>query len=123
LEALAGIAATPVLVRTRSWEGGFHQYTLGHLERVARAEAALGSQPGLLLAGAAFHGIGLNECVASGRRAADAALAAVGSPPDPLLPTRHVDNRPFHARNGRVGESHPRNGVIQGGDGRVGTTG
>ena len=52
-----------------TWEEGLHRYTLGHLERVEEAEANLG--PGIFLAGAGFHGIGLNECVDSGMRAAD----------------------------------------------------
>lgn len=76
LAELVGISASPELSRTVSWEGGFHQYTLGHLDRVAAAETALTAHRGLHLAGAAFHGIGLNECVMSGRRAADAALAS-----------------------------------------------
>ena len=81
LAALIGLTARPVLVRTRSWEGGLHQYTLGHVNRVARAESALANHPGLALAGAAFHGIGLNECVESGRRAAASVLAARHAPP------------------------------------------
>jgi oxygen-dependent protoporphyrinogen oxidase len=76
LAALIGLTAHPVLVRTHSWDGGLHQYTLGHVDRVARAESALAVHPGLALAGAAFHGIGLNECVDSGRRAAENVLAA-----------------------------------------------
>lgn len=76
LAALIGLTAHPVLVRTHAWEGGLHQYTLGHIDRVARAESALAAYPGLALAGAAFHGIGLNECVESGRRAAETVLAA-----------------------------------------------
>lgn len=80
LATLIGIAARPLLVRTHSWEGGLHQYTLGHLDRVARAESALAAYPGLALAGAAFHGIGLNECVESGRRAAETVLALRTAP-------------------------------------------
>ena len=76
LAALIGVTARPVLVRTHSWDGGLHQYTLGHVDRVARAESALAAHPDLALAGAAFHGIGLNECVDSGRRAAERVLAA-----------------------------------------------
>ena len=76
LAALIGLTAHPVLVRTQSWDGGLHQYTLGHMGRVARAESALAAHPGLALAGAAFHGIGLNECVDSGRKAAANVLAA-----------------------------------------------
>ncbi|MGH8913220.1 MAG: FAD-dependent oxidoreductase, partial [Acidimicrobiia bacterium] len=58
----------------RPWEGGLHQYTLGHTNRVSTAESELAAHPGLALAGAAFHGIGLNECIDSGRRAAVSVL-------------------------------------------------
>ncbi|MEX2653261.1 MAG: protoporphyrinogen oxidase [Acidimicrobiia bacterium] len=85
LEALVGISARPVLARAHSWEGGLHQYTLGHVERVERAESALASRPGLALAGAAFHGIGLNECIDSGRRAAETMLSSVSPGPAPPL--------------------------------------
>jgi oxygen-dependent protoporphyrinogen oxidase len=81
LATLMGITAHPVLVRTNVWERGLHQYTLGHLERVARAEQAIrAAAPLLALAGAAFHGIGLNECVTSGRQAAEGVVAAIISP-------------------------------------------
>lgn len=77
LAELIGVTSQPVLSRTQTWEGGLHQYTLGHLDRVAGAESALASHRGLALAGAAFHGIGLNECVASGRRAAVSVFSAL----------------------------------------------
>lgn len=70
LTEMLGIEADPLFSRVASWEGGLHQYRLGHIDRVGRAEKALASHPGVVLAGAAFHGVGLNECVASGRRAA-----------------------------------------------------
>lgn len=85
LDALVGISARPVLARVHSWEGGLHQYTLGHVERVERAESALVSRPGLALAGAAFHGIGLNECVDSGRRAAETVLSSISLGPAPPM--------------------------------------
>lgn len=75
LAAIIGITASPVLVRATSWRGGLHQYTLGHLDLVDRARSALAPHCGVALAGAALDGIGLNECVASGRHAADAVLA------------------------------------------------
>ena len=77
LATLVGITAQPLLRRVHRWEGGLHQYTLGHLDRVADAESALAAHPGVALAGAAFHGIGLNECVSSGRRAAEKVLAGI----------------------------------------------
>jgi len=42
---------------------------LGHLERVARAEQALSAFPGLALAGNAYRGIGIPDCIRSGREA------------------------------------------------------
>jgi oxygen-dependent protoporphyrinogen oxidase len=80
LSDLVGIQAQPILEKTHHWESGLHQYTLGHRDRVARAEGYLGAIPGLALAGAAFHGIGLNECIASGRRAADHIAMTVKGP-------------------------------------------
>lgn len=72
LDDMVGIGAEPQRSWVSTWEEGLHRYTLGHLERVEEAEANLG--PGIFLAGAGFHGIGLNECVDSGMRAADGVL-------------------------------------------------
>lgn len=88
LQDLIGISATPLLVRARTWEGGLHRYTLGHLSRVKAAEDSL--MPGMALAGAAFFGIGLNECAASGRRAADRVWQALSGAEGVDLPgVRH----------------------------------
>ncbi len=46
------------------------QYVLGHLERLERIDAALERQPGLALAGAAYRGVGIPDCIASGEQAA-----------------------------------------------------
>jgi oxygen-dependent protoporphyrinogen oxidase len=46
------------------------RYTVGHLERVAGASAALAGLPNLAIAGAAFHGVGVPYCIAQGRAAA-----------------------------------------------------
>lgn len=51
------------------WGGGLPQYAPGHADRVARVRAGL--PEGLALAGAAFDGVGIPVCVASGERAAD----------------------------------------------------
>ncbi|MDI6103258.1 protoporphyrinogen oxidase [Actinoplanes sp. NEAU-A12] len=59
----------PVESWVQRWGGGLPQYAPGHADRVARARAAL--PEGLALAGAAFDGVGIPVCVASGERAAD----------------------------------------------------
>jgi oxygen-dependent protoporphyrinogen oxidase len=73
--ARLGVTAPASLTRVRRWPRGMPQYLLGHPRRVARIEAALRKHPGLYLAGNAFHGVGLPDCIASGERAADAAIA------------------------------------------------
>ncbi|MFF9339960.1 MULTISPECIES: protoporphyrinogen oxidase [unclassified Streptomyces] len=72
LGAATGLTARPVATTVTRWAGGLPQYPVGHLERVARARAALAGLPGLRLAGAAYDGVGIPACVASAHRAADA---------------------------------------------------
>ena len=52
------------------WPEAFPQYAVGHLGRVAGIEAAAARLPALALAGAAYRGVGIPACIASGRRAA-----------------------------------------------------
>jgi protoporphyrinogen/coproporphyrinogen III oxidase len=73
--ARLGVTAPASLTRVRRWPRGMPQYLLGHRERVARIEAACRKHVGLYLAGNAFHGVGLPDCIVSGERAADAAAA------------------------------------------------
>ena len=72
-EAL-GIAAEPVLARLHRWPASMPQYRVGHLARVETIERALGALPGLSLAGAAYRGVGIADCVRSGEAAAEDAL-------------------------------------------------
>ena len=62
---------SPVDSWVQRWGGGLPQYAPGHLDRVAAARAALAGRPGLGLAGAAYDGVGIPACVASGERAAE----------------------------------------------------
>ncbi|MDQ1396996.1 MAG: protoporphyrinogen/coproporphyrinogen oxidase [Acidimicrobiaceae bacterium] len=76
VEAL-GLRRRPELTRVSRWPDGFAQYRPGHLERVARIEKALaGDMPGVVVAGAAYRGVGIPACIASARQAADAAMGA-----------------------------------------------
>jgi len=80
LKETVGIMGKPVRSWSHVWHQGLHQYTLGHLDRVATAERALDAFPGLALAGAGFHGIGLNECIDSGERAAASVMGTLSRP-------------------------------------------
>jgi oxygen-dependent protoporphyrinogen oxidase len=66
------LTAAPHFARLYRWPQAMPQYTLGHLERLAQIEAALAERPGLYLAGAAYRGIGIPDCIASGEAAAEA---------------------------------------------------
>ncbi|MGH7265175.1 MAG: protoporphyrinogen oxidase, partial [Candidatus Rokuibacteriota bacterium] len=66
LAALVGAARPPVLGRVARHRGAMPQYDVGHLDRVAALERRVGSLPGLALAGAAYRGVGIADCVRSG---------------------------------------------------------
>jgi oxygen-dependent protoporphyrinogen oxidase len=72
-EAL-GVAAEPRLVRVSRWPASMPQYRVGHLARVDAIERRAAALPGLYLAGAAYRGVGIADCVRSGEAAAEAAL-------------------------------------------------
>jgi oxygen-dependent protoporphyrinogen oxidase len=51
------------------------QYHVGHLTRIARIERFAAHWPGLALAGNAYHGVGIPQCIASGEAAAERVAA------------------------------------------------
>jgi oxygen-dependent protoporphyrinogen oxidase len=76
LGPMVGLRARPTEVVVTRWTDAFPQYAVGHVEKVRSIEEAAAHLPGLALAGAAFHGVGIPACIASGRRAAGAVLGA-----------------------------------------------
>ncbi|WP_405072240.1 protoporphyrinogen oxidase [Kribbella sp. NBC_01510] len=77
-----GLHAPVVGSLVTRWGGGLPQYAVGHLDRVDRVEAAVAAEPGLAVCGAAYRGVGIAACVASGAKAAtrvQAHLATVGT--------------------------------------------
>ena len=74
-EAL-GITAAPALARVFRWPKAMPQYHVGHLARVETIERRAGALPGLDLAGGAYRGVGIADCVRSGEAAAERALGA-----------------------------------------------
>jgi len=78
LRQILGLTAEPHFARVYRWKAAMAQYNVGHLERLARIEHLRRQRPGLSLAGNAYRGIGVPDCVRSGKEAADQALAAVG---------------------------------------------
>ncbi len=78
LAEATGVRGTAVASRVTRWGGGLPQYTVGHLDRVARIRAAVAAQPGLAVCGAAYDGVGIPACVATARAAASQVLAFLG---------------------------------------------
>jgi oxygen-dependent protoporphyrinogen oxidase len=68
---LLGITGDPVLSRVWRHPGTMPQYEVGHLDRVAAIESRLETLPGLALAGGAYRGVGIADCVRSGEAAAE----------------------------------------------------
>ena len=71
-EALGHQLPRIVDTHVQRWGGALPQYTVGHVDRVARIRADTAAAPGLELAGAAYEGVGIPACIASGRSAARA---------------------------------------------------
>ncbi len=76
LRRLSGITAAPSVARVFRWPRGLPQYHIGHRARLDRIEHALVQLPGVALAGAAYRGVGIPDCITQGRAAADRVLGA-----------------------------------------------
>jgi oxygen-dependent protoporphyrinogen oxidase len=72
LRELLGISSEPVLTRIHRHAQAMPQYRVGHLDRMARIDARLAEHPGLTVAGNAFRGVGIPDCIHSGEMAAEA---------------------------------------------------
>ena len=79
-EAL-GVTGRPVDSLVSRWGGALPQYAVGHLDRVRRVRAAVDALPGLAVCGAAYDGVGVAACVASGQYAAAKVLDDLGVVP------------------------------------------
>jgi len=71
LRDLLGIERAPLFAEVTKWERSMPQYHVGHVERVKQIEARLAALPGLVLAGNAYSGLGIPDCIRSGEAAAD----------------------------------------------------
>jgi protoporphyrinogen/coproporphyrinogen III oxidase len=70
LKDLLGWSAKPAAVRLTRWRKAMAQYTVGHTARVDSLRGALRELPGLELAGNAYDGIGIPDCIRLGRASA-----------------------------------------------------
>ena len=77
---LLGVSAAPGFAEVRRWPDSMPQYEVGHLARVAEIERAVADIPAFAIAGAAYRGVGIPDCIRSGEEAADAIFAKLSTP-------------------------------------------
>ncbi|NGO81873.1 protoporphyrinogen oxidase [Streptomyces sp. YC504] len=70
LHLAAGRMGEPTSARVTRWDRSLPQYGVGHADRVERIREAVAKLPGIELSGAAYEGVGVAACVATGRKAA-----------------------------------------------------
>jgi len=75
LAAATGVRGAPAASLVTRWGGALPQYTVGHLDRVARIQASLATQPRLAGCGAVYAGVGIPACIATARSAVDQVVA------------------------------------------------
>ena len=71
LASLLGVRAQPIFTRIWRHPRSMPQYYVGHEARVKRIETVVDKFPGLALAGSAYHGVGISDCVRTGEEAAE----------------------------------------------------
>jgi oxygen-dependent protoporphyrinogen oxidase len=76
LHDLMGLTTTPEFIEITRLRHSMPQYPIGHVEATASFREELARRlPGVIVTGAAFEGVGLPDCVAKGKRMAEALLA------------------------------------------------
>jgi oxygen-dependent protoporphyrinogen oxidase len=66
LREIMGITATPMLARAYRWTKSNPQYNVGHSALITDIDQLASAHPGLYLAGAAYRGSGIPDCIQSG---------------------------------------------------------
>jgi protoporphyrinogen/coproporphyrinogen III oxidase len=75
LQKTLGIAAQPIFVQEARWDKGIPQYTLSHPIRMSRIQTLLKQSPNLYLAGNAYCGVGVNDCIREAEKTVKQILA------------------------------------------------
>jgi oxygen-dependent protoporphyrinogen oxidase len=77
LQEILRLRAEPLFARVYKWKAAMAQYGVGHLDRLERIEHLRRQLPGLALAGNGYRGIGVPDCIRSGREAATQVLTSL----------------------------------------------
>ena len=77
LNEILHLTAAPVTTRVTRWKRSMAQYSVGHNDRKARIAEHVAKLKGLYLAGNAYDGIGISDCIRLGRKAAKEIASSV----------------------------------------------
>ena len=77
LREIMNFAAEPLFFRVHRWPSSMAQYPVGHSGRISAIDERLRESPGVYLAGNAYTGIGISDCIRTGAAAAEKALDLV----------------------------------------------
>jgi oxygen-dependent protoporphyrinogen oxidase len=69
-EGVVRLGIEPEFAQVSRWSRAMAQYAVGHQERKQRIAERVAVLPGLRLAGNAYDGIGIPDCIRLGRQAA-----------------------------------------------------
>jgi oxygen-dependent protoporphyrinogen oxidase len=73
LRPVLGVHGDPLFARVYRFDRANAQHEVGHLDRLAKIDAAVATRPGLFVTGSGFRGVGIPDCVADGRATASRA--------------------------------------------------
>jgi len=74
LHDILNLRAEPEFYQVHRWPASMPQYSVGHLQRIKLIQSHLEDVPAVFLAGNAYSGIGISDCVRTGRAAAERAV-------------------------------------------------
>lgn len=74
LRSILGVETLPLFSLISRWPSAMAQYNVGHKDRIMRIAGLIQKYPHLHLAGNAYSGIGLSDCIRTGKEAAQQAM-------------------------------------------------
>lgn len=77
LDEILGVKARPAFAAIHRSRQAMAQYDVGHLDRVQLIRDRVAALPGLALAGNAYQGIGIPDCIRTGQEAVESVLRAL----------------------------------------------
>ena len=85
IQDIIGFQEKPDCTHVFRWSKAMPQYRVGHEKLLENLNGSLAKIPGIFLAGSAYRGAGIPDCIESGRRTALAALSHLQSRRSPAV--------------------------------------